>query len=66
MAAGTWITVGVFGIQVFIWIISDDKLQEWCSLCAFGGKQSAPAAYKTPKDQLEKLQEALIEVGLVA
>lgn len=66
MAAGTWITVGVFGIQCFIWIISDDKLQEWCSLCAFGSKRNAPAAYKTSKNQQEKLQEALVEVGLVA
>ncbi|MEO6856153.1 MAG: T6SS effector BTH_I2691 family protein, partial [Rhodoferax sp.] len=64
MAAGTWITVGVFGIQVFIWIISDDKLQEWCSLCVFGTKRTAPDAYKSAKQQQEKLQYALVEVGL--
>jgi len=66
MAAGTWITVGVFGIQCFIWIISDDKLQEWCSLSAFGINRTARAAFGAVKRQEEALQEALIEVGLAA
>ncbi len=65
MAAGTWITVGAFGIQCFIWIIADDKLQEWCELSAFGTNRSAPAAFKTSQQQQEMLQEAMIEVGLV-
>ncbi len=66
MAAGTWITVGVFGIQCFIWAFSDNKLQEWCTLCVFGTKRKAKDAYKTPKQQQESFEAALVDVGLAA
>jgi hypothetical protein len=64
MATGTWITVGLFGIQVFIWVITDDGLQNWCSLCVFGKNRSASDGYRTALQHTEALQKALIEIGI--
>lgn len=64
MSLGGWLTVGSFGIQVFIWFITDDELQDWCSLCVFGIKRSASDAYKTAKEQGDALMEACKTVGV--
>jgi hypothetical protein len=64
MTLGGWITVGTFGIQVIIWSITDDDLQTWCSLCAFGSKRIAPDAYKSVKEQDKALEEAMVAVGV--
>lgn len=64
MSAGAWLTVGTIGIQVFIWIFTDDKLQEWCEFSAFGVKRGHSAAYKNPNLQYDKFTEALVEVGV--
>lgn len=64
MAAGAWLTAGAFGIQVLIWIFSDNELENWCSLSAFGKNRTAREAYKTVVEQSTALEKSLIEVGL--
>ena len=66
MSAGVWLTVLAFGIQMIIWIISDDALEEWCSLCAFGVNRGSRDAYRTLKQQIEQLKNAQSEIGLQA
>lgn len=61
MSAGLWITVGTFGIQVFIWVFTDDELQYWCERCAFGMKRDKSWI---PKRQDEELFKALQAVGV--
>jgi hypothetical protein len=63
MSAGGWITAVSFGIQILIWIISDDALEEWCSLCIFGQKTNSRDAYRTIKTQADALEKALLEIG---
>lgn len=63
MAAGGWITVGTLGIQVIIWIVTPNALQEWVDHCAFGDKRQT-GGYKTLKEQEDKLGQALLEMGL--
>lgn len=65
MAAGAWLTIGLFGIQVFIWWFADDELQLWCSLSVFGNRSTAQKAFKTQAEQNEALHKALMDVGLV-
>jgi hypothetical protein len=57
--------VGTFGIQFFIWVITDDGLQDWCSLCVFGGKRHAPDAYMSVKEQCKALEDACTEVRVM-
>jgi hypothetical protein len=64
MTLGGWITVGTFGIQVFIWVITDDDLQTWCSLCIFGNKRTARDAYRSVKEQEKALEQAMVAVGV--
>jgi hypothetical protein len=64
MAAGTWITVGTFTIQCFIWKFTPDALEDWVSLCPFGENRQANAAYKDATQQREALGKALVEVGV--
>ena len=64
MSAGARLTVGTIGIQVFIWIFTDDKLQEWCEFSAFGIKRGHKSAYTNPTLQQDKFTEALVEVGV--
>jgi hypothetical protein len=61
MSAGLWLTVGVFGIQVFIWVFTDDELQYWCERCAFGTERDKTWAFK---HQEEALIKALQSVGV--
>lgn len=61
MSAGLWITVGIFGIQVFIWVFTDNELQYWCERCAFG---KSPDKSWTPKRQDEEFFKALQAVGV--
>lgn len=64
MSAGAWVTVIAFGVQVFVWVISDDALEEWCSLSALGGSRTSREAYRTSKTQNSALEKALLELGL--
>lgn len=64
MAAGAWLTVAAFGIQVFIWKISDNALEEWCSLCAFGSNRTSRDGYRAVKAQSVALENALCEIGV--
>ncbi|MFL6673817.1 MAG: T6SS effector BTH_I2691 family protein [Massilia sp.] len=64
MSTGAWVTVVVFGIQIFIWVISDDALEEWCSLSVFGNNRKSRDAYRTSKTQDRALGKALLEIGL--
>jgi len=63
MALGGWITVGLIGIQIIIWWITPNVLQEWIDHSAFG-KERGTGGYKTAKEQREKLLNALVEMGL--
>lgn len=51
--------VGI-GIQLFIWVFTDDDLQNWCEECPFGIHKDK--GIKDPKKQLEKLGESLQSV----
>jgi hypothetical protein len=64
MSAGAWVTVIMFGIQILIWVIVDDDLQEWCEYCAFGKKRNSANGYLNVKYQQEALQKALKEMGI--
>jgi hypothetical protein len=64
MSAGVWITVAGFGIQLLIWSITDDALEEWCSLCAFGDKRTSRDAFRTAKGQTDGLAKALENMGV--
>jgi hypothetical protein len=63
MSAGVWVTVLVFGVQVLIWMISDDALEEWCLLCAFGKSSTSGQAFRSTKTQANALDKALLEIG---
>ncbi|MEJ8846203.1 T6SS effector BTH_I2691 family protein [Variovorax rhizosphaerae] len=63
MAAGAWITVGMFGLQLVIWLITPNAIEDWIDHSAFG-KRRATGGYKTAKEQDGKLSEALIGMGL--
>ena len=62
MAAGGWITVGLFGIQVILWIITPNAIEDWIDHSAFGNKRGT-GGYKTAKEQDEKLLAALVQMG---
>lgn len=64
MSAGMWIGALVFVVQVAIWVLSDDDLETWCTLCVFGTKKGAQAAYKDAAKQRDELGKALISVGV--
>lgn len=63
MAVGGWITVGTLGIQVIIWIITPNALQDWVDHCAFGMRRKT-GGYANAKEQEEKLGQVLVEMGL--
>jgi hypothetical protein len=63
MSAGAWITVIAFGIQIIIWVISDDALEEWCALCAFGKNRTSRDAYRTLKMQSDELEKSMREIS---
>lgn len=63
ISAGAWLTVGMFGIQVFIWIFTDDDLHSWCDRCAFGRKRDNSWS---PTRQMSEYTEALKAVGVSA
>ena len=64
MSAGAWLTVAAFGMQVLIWITTEDALQEWCSLCAFGSERKSRSAYRTRAAQSTGLEAALRDIGI--
>jgi hypothetical protein len=61
MSVGTLITIGVFTIQVFIWVFTPNQLKSWCDACAFGKKRDKTW---TVKKQSEELTKALKDVGV--
>jgi hypothetical protein len=61
MSVGTLITVGVFTIQVFIWVFTPNELKSWCNACAFGKKRDKTW---TVKKQTDELTKALKNVGV--
>jgi hypothetical protein len=65
MAAGAWITVITFGIQILIWVFSKNELQSWCRLCVFGVAKNETAAYKSTADQNAGLEKVLIGMGII-
>jgi hypothetical protein len=66
MAAGGWITVGTLVVQVVIWQVTPNALQDWVNHCAFGkkGRRKDTSGYQAAKEQEDKLTEALVEMGL--
>ncbi|MFH0128845.1 hypothetical protein ACGLHS_01465 [Variovorax sp. VaC1] len=63
MAIGWEITVVLFGLQIIIWWITPDALENWIDHSAFGKKRST-GGYRTAEEQGTKLRESLIEMGL--
>ena len=60
---GSWqIQVGLIGLQVFIWWLTDDALQECLERSVFG----TDPEYSTPEKQDEEFNKALVDVGLKA
>ncbi|WP_146744621.1 T6SS effector BTH_I2691 family protein [Herbaspirillum rubrisubalbicans] len=64
MAVGTGASLLVFTLQVLIWIFSDDELQSWCSLCAFGKERNTKAAFLSSAAQTTALNRALVSIDL--
>lgn len=64
MATGWWATVGLFGIQVVIWVLAPDAVEEWVDHTPFG-KQRAHnfGGYQTAEAQEGALAAALTELG---
>ena len=62
MALGSWLTLGSFGVQVIIWIVTPDALEKWIDHSAFGTKRDA-GGYKTAQEQEDRLKDALVEMG---
>lgn len=65
MSVGVWISVLSFGVQIIIWVITDDALESWCSLCVFGTKKDSSAAYTDISLQRKELEKSLIEIGVL-
>jgi hypothetical protein len=63
MAAGGWITVGAFGIQVIIWLVTPNALEDWLDHSAFGVKRKT-GGYETTEEQDKKFAEVMVEMGL--
>jgi hypothetical protein len=64
MAAGAWMTIAIFSIQIIIWVMIDDDLEDWCARCVFGLKKKSTDGYRSVRHQEEALQKALVEIGL--
>lgn len=65
MSVGVWISVLSFGVQIIIWVITDDALESWCSLCVFRTKKDSSAAYTDISLQRKELEKSLIEIGVL-
>ncbi|MBP1317826.1 MULTISPECIES: hypothetical protein [Herbaspirillum] len=65
MSVGAWISVLSFGVQIIIWVITDDALETWCSLSVFGIKRTANSAYGEISVQRKELEKSLIEIGVL-
>lgn len=63
MAAGSWITFGLFGLQVVIWCVTPNALEDWIDHSAFGSKRGTEG-FKSSEEQDKKLSDALLEMGL--
>lgn len=63
MAIGWKVTMIIFGMQIIIWWITPDALEDWIDHSAFGRKRST-GGYRTVEEQDRKLRESLIEMGL--
>lgn len=65
MSVGAWISVLSFGVQIIIWVITDDALETWCSLSVFGIKRTANSAYGEISVHRKELEKSLIEIGVL-
>ena len=63
MAAGAWITVGLIVLEVIIWAVSDNDLQNWCEQCVFGISPNQNAVDKKPEEQMQTFGKALVSVN---
>lgn len=60
MSFGAWLTVTIVTLQVVIWIFTPNRLEEWCSKCAFGKRRdNSWTADWQMKVFVESLQEVL-------
>ncbi|GAB7128615.1 hypothetical protein JCM19000A_31220 [Silvimonas sp. JCM 19000] len=46
MSLGMWIAVAATGMTVLIWAVSDNDLEAWCKLSAFGENIKRPMHIK--------------------
>lgn len=60
MLGSIWFSVGTLAVQLIIWKFSDDKLQKWCEISAFGVDKINRT--KNPKQQILDFENALLEV----
>lgn len=65
MSLGAWVSVVSFGVQIIIWVITDDALEDWCSLSVFGIKRNSNASYSDSSVQQKALEKSLIEIGVI-
>ncbi|MFC5571629.1 T6SS effector BTH_I2691 family protein [Xenophilus aerolatus] len=64
MATGWWATVTLFGIQLVIWKIAPNAIEEWVDHTPFGKQRAREyGGYQTSEDQDKALKAALIEMG---
>lgn len=64
MSVGAWVTVAIFTVQIFIWVMTEDALEDWCALCVFGSRNKDPDGYRSVSNQETALQKALVSIGL--
>ena len=58
MSAGAWITLGLVGLQLLLWIFVDDALETWCDESAFGKHKKFTAR----DEQLKAFDKAVLEM----
>lgn len=61
MAIGWEVTASLLIIQLIIWKITPNDLQEWCDLSAFG-KHKNGTQFQTAKTQVDKFGKAIVAV----
>ena len=58
MSAGAWITLGLVGLQLLVWMFVDDALEDWCDESAFGAHKK----FTTSDEQMKAFDKAVLEV----
>lgn len=62
LSVGLWLTIGLVVLEVLIWAISDNKLQDWCEQCVFGKDPTKDEKKIKPEAQMETFANAIQEV----